>query len=217
MSEIKAVIFDMDGVIIDSEPLWKKAEISVFKKYGYDFTYEMCEETKGMRVDEVTIYWKKKLKANFDAHQVKEEIVETIIELIKKEGKALPGLIELIQKLKSLNYRIAIASSSPIKIIRAVTEALDIEDYFEVIHSAEFEEYGKPHPQVFITASQKLHVHTDECIVIEDSLHGIIAALAAKMKVIALPCDDEIKLDKFIIANHIAQSHYDILTNEWFK
>ena len=83
----KAVIFDMDGVIIDSEPLWKEAEISVFKKYGYNFTYEMCEETKGMRVDEVTVYWKKKLKANFNAGQVKDDIIAAIINLIKDKGK----------------------------------------------------------------------------------------------------------------------------------
>ncbi len=210
----KAVIFDMDGVIIDSEPLWKEAEISVFKKYGYNFTYEMCEETKGMRVDEVTVYWKKKLKANFNAGQVKDDIIAAIINLIKDKGKAMEGLNEVVHKLSSQGFKIGLASSSPLAIIETVIKKLEIENYFEVIHSAEFETYGKPHPQVFITAAKKLNIPVENCWVIEDSFYGLIAAIAAKMKTIALPASDEPNIKKFIIADFIANSHIDIIKNE---
>lgn len=217
MNKIKAVIFDMDGVIIDSEPLWKKAEINVFKKYGYHFTNEMCEETKGMRVDEVTHYWKEKLNASFNADTLKEDIISSIILLIKSEGKPLTGLIELLTYLRKVGFKTAIASSSTMQIIEAVVNSLQLNAYFDAIHSAEFEEYGKPHPQVFINTAKMLAVSPYECVVIEDSLNGLIAALAAKMKTIALPCKDEPNLSKFIIANKIAISHHEILQNEWFK
>lgn len=210
----KAVIFDMDGVIIDSEPLWKEAEIAVFKTYGYDFTYQMCEETKGMRVDEVTVYWKNKLNATFNPDQVKEEIVSAVIDLINTKGQAMPGLENLIDQLLNEEFKIGLASSSPIIIIDAVIKKLGIKDAFDVVHSAEFETYGKPHPQVFITAADKLNVPTENCWVIEDSFYGIIAAISAKMKVIALPADDEPNKDKFIIAHSIAESHDEIRKNK---
>ncbi len=217
MYKTKAVIFDMDGVIIDSEPLWKKAEIEVFGNHGYSFNEEMCERTKGMRVDEVTVYWKEQLNASFDPNQVKNEIVETIIALILKEGKAMKGLNELLICLKEQNYKLAVASSSPMVIINAVLNSLNIRDFFQVIHSAQYEDYGKPHPQVFITAAQHLNIKPHECIVIEDSFYGIIAAIAAKMKVIALPFKTEPNLDKFIIADYIVNSHVEIRENELFK
>lgn len=81
----------------------------------------------------------------------------------------------------------AIASSSSMKIIENVVQKLEIAKYFAVIHSAEFESYGKPHPQVFISTAQKLRVNPEECIVFEDSKYGMIAALAARMKVIVIP------------------------------
>lgn len=216
MSQTKAIIFDMDGVIIDSEPLWKKAEIAVFGKYGYQFTFAMCEETKGMRVDEVTEYWKTKLSASFNPTDVKNDIVKNIISLILKEGKPMPGLKELLDHLKTQNYKLAIASSSTMEIIDAVVKSLNISSYFEVIHSAEFEEFGKPHPQVFITTSKKLAIKPSECCVIEDSFYGIIAAVSAKMKVIALPYKEEPKMDKFVVAHSIAYSHQEILEKELY-
>lgn len=209
----KAVIFDMDGVIIDSEPLWKEAEIAVFKKYGYDFTHQMCEETKGMRVDEVTLYWKNKLNANFNSKTLKDDIITSIISLIKDKGKAMKGLKELIQQLSLEGFKIGLASSSPLAIIETVVNKLEISTYFEVIHSAEFETHGKPHPQVFITTANKLNVPVENCWVIEDSFYGLIAAIGAKMKVIGLPAHDEPNLKKFVIADFIANSHNDIIKN----
>lgn len=206
----QALIFDMDGVIIDSEPLWKKAIIEVMTSYGYDFSIDMCNRTKGMRVDEVTKFWKSELKASFDSNKVANEIVEEVIRLISFEGLPMDGLIELLQKGKKHNLKMALASSSSSKIIDTVLAKLNIRSYFEVIQSAENEIYGKPHPAVFLTTATKLNVAPENCLVIEDSLHGVIAAKAAKMKVFALPEKEEKQIEKFAIADQILQSLKDL-------
>ncbi|MEN8929014.1 MAG: hexitol phosphatase HxpB [Flavobacteriales bacterium] len=207
---IEAIIFDMDGVLIDSEPLWKKAIINVMKRYGFDFSIEMCNRTKGMRVDEVIRYWKTELQADFDTNKLAKEIVEEVIFLIKQEGKPMLGLSELLEKAKNNNLKIALASSSPSLIINVVLKKLNITEYFDIVQSAEKEEYGKPHPGVFITTATKLEIEPVNCLVIEDSLHGVIAGKAAKMKVIAMPEKKEKKLNQFAIADQIVNNLLEI-------
>lgn len=207
---IEAIIFDMDGVIIDSEPLWKKAIINVMKREGFDFTIDMCNRTKGMRVDEVIRFWKVELNADFDSNKLSKEIVEEVIFLIKQEGESMEGLEELLVKAKNKNLKIALASSSPSIIINVVLTKLNILTYFDVVQSAEYEEYGKPHPGVFITAANKMQVDPANCLVVEDSLHGVIAAKAAKMKVAALPEKEEKQLHKFAIADSIVNKLNEI-------
>lgn len=207
---IKAILFDMDGVLIDSEPLWKKAIQKIMKDYGFDFSYAMCNETKGMRVDEVTQYWKKKLKANFESKIAAQEIIEEVISLIKREGTAMEGVIETIKNAKEKNLKIGLASSSSMKIIETVLDKLEIRSHFEAIHSAEHEEYGKPHPQVFISASISLNTLPEHCLVIEDSLNGVIAAKAAKMSVVAIPEKQEFDLPQFSIADRTIRTMKEI-------
>lgn len=206
MIKVEAVIFDMDGVIIDSEPLWKIAIIKVMKQEGYDFTIEMCNRTKGMRMDEVAVFWKNELNADFNPNLINIRVVTELINLVKEQGKEINGLKNLLEYIKGQNLKIALASSSTMQIINIVLEKLKIKQYFEVIHSAENEEYGKPHPQVFITTATKLSVKPEECLVIEDSLHGVIAGKAAKMKVIAMPEIGEPKINKFSVADWIVDS-----------
>jgi sugar-phosphatase len=200
----------MDGIIIDSEPLWKKAIINVMKQVGFNFTIDMCNRTKGMRVDEVIKYWKTELNADFDSNKLSKDIVEEVIYLIKKEGEAIEGLEKVLKKAKSNNLKIALASSSPSLIINVVLKKLNIIDYFDVVQSAEKEDFGKPHPGVFITTAKKLNVSPVKCLVIEDSLNGVIAGKSAKMKVVAMPEKEEKQLNKFVIADSIVNKLTEI-------
>ncbi len=178
----------MDGLIIDSEPLWKRAEIDAFGCIGYDFTYEMCESTKGMRIDEVVKFWHNRFKWNSPTIQdVVYDITERMDKLIQSEGKPLPGVIDTINKLKNHHIPLALASSSSMKLIETVLNKIKIQSYFEVIHSAEFEEKGKPDPQVFLTTAEKLGIDPSSCLVLEDSKAGMEAGIAAGMKVILVP------------------------------
>lgn len=104
----------------------------------------------------------------------------------------------------------AIASSSSYKIIQAVTDKLNIAQYFNIIHSAEEERYGKPHPGIFISAAHKLGVDTARCIVIEDSYNGVLAGLSARMKVVAIPDVKHYNTGKFNLASMEAGSLLDL-------
>jgi len=183
-----AVIFDMDGLLIDSEPLWREAEIKVFNSIGLEFNEKMCRQTMGMRIDEVVLFWHHQFKwSKPSIEEVANQIVDELIRLIIEKGEAMEGVYSTLETLHKKGIPLAIASSSSMRIIGNVVEKLEIAKYFAVIHSAEFEPYGKPHPQVFISTANKLGVNPENCIVFEDSKHGMIAALAAKMKVIVIP------------------------------
>lgn len=201
---IKAVIFDMDGLLIDSEPFWQQAEMEVFKEVGIHLTLEMCLQTTGLRIDEVTAYWYKRHPWKGVAlSTVTHKIVENVIHKIQTEGEAKAGVFQTLDFFKQQNIPMAIASSSYHKLIQAVVAHLDIGSYFQHLVSAEDDTYGKPHPSVYIRTAEKLGVSPMECLVYEDSFNGVLAAKAARMKVVAVP---EVKDERFIIANKILQS-----------
>jgi HAD superfamily hydrolase (TIGR01509 family) len=199
---LQAIIFDMDGLLIDSEPIWREAEKEIFAEVGITLTDEMCFTTVGLRIDEVVNHWHAKFPwENPSQEIIKEKVIDKVIELILQKGEILPGVIQTIEYFYSKNYPLAIASASSMRIIDAVTEKLKIKKYFTIIHSAEFEEYGKPHPAVFISTAKKLNVLPQNCLVFEDSLNGVIAAKAARMKVIAVPEPIHFENLKFNIAD----------------
>lgn len=208
---IKAVIYDMDGVLIDSEPLWRKAEIKSFENINVKLTEEMCKETMGLRVDEVVTYWFTKLQLKKDGHKEIEELIwDNIIKLVRREGKPKKGARESLSFFKDKKLPVALASSSAMILINTVIDKFNIREFFDVIHSAEFEKNGKPHPDVYITTAKKLGIHTNECLAIEDSFNGIIAAKAAKMKCIACP-EEEFREEKRLgIADVVINSLSDI-------
>lgn len=208
---MKAIIFDMDGVLIDSEPLWKIAEIEGFGKVGINLTQTDCEETVGLRIDEVVRLWHKKVGWTDKSMQaVSDDIVDVLIREIYNQGKALPGVYELLENAKLSGLKIGLATSSYQRIIHAVLEKLGIEKYFDELHSAEFEIHGKPHPAVFLTTAEKLNIHPTDCLVVEDSFNGVLAAKSARMKVVAVPEKSHQYDQRLIIADKILPSLHAI-------
>ena len=183
-----AVIFDMDGLIIDSEPLWKIAEIETFKEIGFDFTIEMCAITTGMRIDEVVEFWRKRLKwQKFSNNEIVDTIQNKMVQLILQRGKLLPGIIEALNLLKANGVLIALASSSSISLINTTVDSLEIRRFFNIIHSAENEIAGKPNPAVFLSTAKMLEVQPNKCLVLEDSKAGMNAGLNANMRTVVIP------------------------------
>lgn len=205
---IQAVIFDMDGLLIDSEPFWKAVEIEVFRKVGVELTFEKCLKTVGLRIDEVVTYWHERYPwDNISKEAIATEIVDKMIERITNEGEALPGVYDVIEFFWNKKIPMAIASSSYLRIIEAVVKRLKLNGFFDVIYSAEFEQYGKPNPATFISTAKKLNVPPTTCLVFEDSLNGVIAGKAARMTTVAVP---EVYYPQFVIADKVLRS-----LNDW--
>lgn len=212
MNGIEAVIFDMDGVLIDSEPLWRTAMMKGFSEIGIDFTEEDCRKTTGMRFNEVVSHWFEHHRINPEkADAVNKNVIDHLIDLIYLEGKAMQGAIELLDFLTSKALPLGLATSSPQLLIKSVMHKINSHAYFNAIVSAELLQYGKPHPEVFLKCADELQVPPSRCLVIEDSFNGIISAKAAGMKVIAMPDSEHMNDQRFIIADYRVKKLTDII------
>ncbi len=188
LSSIDAVIFDMDGVLIDSEPLWKIAMDHVFSQYGSKLKAKDFQRTVGLRIDHVIEFWNEDQQWNLsDLKIVESQIIDKLTQLILAHPVPLTGVIDTLYFLKKEQKKIGLATSSSNRLIQTVLKALQIEHYFDFAYSAEYEPFGKPHPGVYIKVASELQVATHRCLVIEDSLNGVIAGLAAQMKVCCIP------------------------------
>ncbi|RMA64344.1 hexitol phosphatase HxpB [Ulvibacter antarcticus] len=208
---LNTFIFDMDGVIIDSEPFWRQAQIETLWKYNISITVEDCiKNTMGKRIDDVALTWCQLHQLNINPKLIENEIVTTVISLISEKGKAKKGLYELLNYLSKANYNLALATSSSLSIINAVFNKLSISQYFQVVCTADDEEFGKPHPAIYLKAAKKLGVSPTNCLVLEDSVTGLIAAKSAVMRTIVIP---ENKSDpRFSLADNIFSSMLDVIS-----
>jgi sugar-phosphatase len=213
---VKAVIFDMDGLLIDSEPMWRESEMHIFGQYGIQLTEDDCRGTTGMRVDEVLEHWSLIYPgANLDCKKAENEIIDYVANLVDIKGVAMPGVIEAIEFLKKKKIPLAIASASSLKLIEKVLAKLNIQHEFSIIQSAEFMNYGKPHPEVFLETAKKLNVRPEYCLVFEDSEYGVLAGKAAKMQVIAIPDVENLSKKGYCIADAKLNSLHEFTEQVW--
>lgn len=192
------VIFDMDGLLIDSEPLWNEAADEVFKKYGIHITAEQYATTTGMRIKEFVLYWFRVNSIPAENAAIAEEsITQLVIAKVKSKGKAMQGLQHIFNFFISRRYKIGLASSSPMSLIDVVVDKLGIRNYLHAICSAAHLPHGKPHPQVYLDCATALNSNPHECICFEDSFNGLIAAKAAGMKCVVIPAQHDNNKPKF--------------------
>lgn len=209
---IDAVIFDMDGVLIDSEPLWKIAEIAAFNAVGVSLKPTDLEKTVGLRIDEVVDYWyKQKPWGNRTKKQVVDHILEEMVRLISEKGTALNGVKETLGFFRTKNLKIGLATSSYQILLDAVLKKLEIEKHFDFTLSAEELPYGKPHPEVYLLVAKNLGVAPENCLVIEDSLNGVISGKAAKMTVIAIPEKTHELNKQLVLADYLLDDLFELI------
>lgn len=182
---MRAVIFDMDGVIIDSEPIHFEVDMQTMRDLGFDISSKELEKYVGTTNE----YMFSDLKNKYNIKQSIKEIINYKVELTKKKViqsnlGPIEGIKELLVDLKNKNIPTAIASSSPRSFIDVVVFKFNLQDYFKYIISGEEVVNGKPDPDIYIEAAKKLGLSPEDCTVIEDSRNGVLAAKAAGMKCI---------------------------------
>jgi mannitol-1-/sugar-/sorbitol-6-/2-deoxyglucose-6-phosphatase len=213
---IDAVIFDMDGVLLDSEPFWQEAEMEIFATVGIHLTREQCIETTGLPVIDVVQYRHTQHPWNHKSlNEVSNEILDGVELRVRQRAVPLDGTIDILRFFKDREIITALASSSPMRLIQTVLEKFSLDNAFDTIHSAEQEEFGKPHPVVFLTTAKRLRVPPTHCLVIEDSFNGLIAAKAARMKTMVIPMDTQWHESRFDIADLKLKSLTGFTEDQW--
>ena len=190
--------------------------IQGFKEYGMHLSEADCRKTMGLRIGEVIQLWMNHFGYHhLNANAIEERILHLLMELIETEGKFIPGIPELLSFCKTKQLKTGIATSSASLLMRTVIKKLQLEALFTSCVSAEFLRYGKPHPEVFLKCAEELKTLPQNCLVIEDSFNGVIAAKAAQMKVIAVPDTGHIQVKGFAAADYQALNMKEVL--ELFK
>ena len=206
---IKAVIFDMDGLLIETSPFWIKAELQVLNDLGVPLTTDMTRQTpSGLREDEIVKYWFDRYPwQDVSIDEATARIERFVADCVTESGAAMSGVKEAVRLCQAENFPLAIASSSSMATINAVMAKLDIANDISVACSAYDESRGKPDPAVYLTALRQLNLKLNnnfqaaECLVFEDSLNGVKAAKAAGMKCIAVPKESLQNDPQFAIAD----------------
>ena len=200
--DLNTVIFDMDGLLIDSEPLWSEAATEVFAHYGKKMSLADFASTTGLRTMEFVLWWLRDYKFDdTELEKVSKKIIDLVIEKISLKGKAMPGLAYILDFFVQRNFKIGIATSPPLSVANAVINLLNIEKYIQAITSAEKLQHGKPHPQVYLECAEALQSSPLECVCFEDSVNGMIAAKAARMKCVVVPAYSQQKDEKWSVAD----------------
>lgn len=186
---VLAAIFDMDGLLIDSEPLWDQAELDVFATLDVDLSRRSeLPDTLGLRIDQVVRMWYETLPWNGPSQQeVTERIITRAINLVEEKKPLLPGVEQALQLCQAQGLKIGLASASPLHMLEKVLALFNLRDYFEVLVSAEALPYSKPHPQVYLDAAARLGIDPLNCVTLEDSFNGMIATKAARMRSVVVP------------------------------
>ena len=213
---IEGIIFDLDGTLIDSEPLWQDAEIKIFAEEGLQLTREECSQTMGLLPYDAVKHWHRKIiNPTKSVEDIVIEMRDSAFNLIMERGSLKEGIAEVLEFLNNKGVPMAIASASSMKLIEAVAQKFDISKYFRLFYSSDSENYGKPHPAVFISTAQHLKVDPVFTVVFEDSFNGMIAAKAARMKLVAFLDEGRFNDTKYNFADLKLESFYNFGSAEY--
>jgi sugar-phosphatase len=182
------VIFDLDGLLIDSEPFWRQAEIEVFGSLGLELTEHDVRQTMGLRIDDAVRHWWVRFPwEGMTPPEVERAITARVAELVGAGAEPMPGAVEAVALCGRKALPVAVCSGSYAVVIEAALDRLGIAADVTVWHSAEWEPLGKPHPGAYLSTAAKLGVDPTACLAVEDSFNGAVSAKAARMRVVAVP------------------------------
>ena len=186
LKDIDAVIFDMDGTLIDSMWMWESIDIEYLKRYGISAPANLQRNIEGMSFSETAAYFKNYFQLSDSLDQIKEDWNQMAWEKYATEVPLKEGVLELLKNLKHHNIKTGIATSNSRELTDLVIEKLEIAEYFDSIRTSCEVEKGKPSPDIYLLVAKDLNVAPARCLVFEDVIRGVMAGKNAAMKVCAV-------------------------------
>lgn len=214
LENIKAVIFDLDGTLVDSMGIWKQIDIEYLAKYNIALPDDLQSSIEGMNFTETANYFKERFQIPEEIHEIKATWNEMTYKKYKNEVPLKEGTREFLNMLKSRDIKMGIATSNSRELVEVVIKSLQIDSFFDAVHTSCEVEKGKPSPDIYLLVSEKLGVAPTECLVFEDVPQGIMAGKNAGMKVCAV--DDEysraLEEEKRKLADYFIESFQELLS-----
>jgi len=183
---IEAVVFDLDGVLIDSEPVWEKVRRGLVAERGGHWAPDAQRRLMGMSTQEWARYLSEDLGVGLPPDQVAAQVIDRMVASYRQHIPLLPGAVDAVRRLAA-RWPLAVASSAPAVLIETVLQAADLRSYFLVTMSTEQVPHGKPAPDIYLSVTARLGHDPASCAAIEDSSNGLRSAAAAGLRVIAIP------------------------------
>jgi HAD superfamily hydrolase (TIGR01509 family) len=183
----RAVIFDLDGVLADSEPWWNEIDSKLFAEYGVKYSGEYHSNVLGVSYQVAVEFFKNKFGLSVSTEEMMRRRAQIATEFFANCVGLFPSAKKVLQELRRMNLRLAVATSSVSASARPFLDRHQLTPFFDVIVTGDEIERGKPHPDIYLRAAEKLGAAADACLVVEDALAGVAAAKAANMRVAAIP------------------------------
>ncbi len=206
---MKAVIFDMDGVIIDSEWLVADCWKMIGQKYGMKDVEEQCKKCLGLNKEAAIKVFLEHYGKEFPYERYKKEMADLFHQRAETELLLKPGAKELLLWLRQRGYRIGLATSTRESVAKSELERLEVLSYFDEVVCGDMLKKSKPEPDIYLMACDRLHIHPEESYAIEDSYNGIRSAYSAGMKAIMvpdmMPPTEEMKEKSTVILENLIQ------------
>lgn len=186
INEVKAVIFDLDGTIIDSMWMWKQIDIEYLANMNLELPDDLQKDIEGMSFTETAQYFKDRFNISDSVEDIVNEWNNMAYDFYKNRINLKSGVRKFIEFLKDNDYKLGIGTSNSKKLSTTVLEKHDILKHFDTLRTSDEVKKGKPNPDVFLKVAEDLNVKPEECLVFEDTYAGVLAAKRAGMKVIAI-------------------------------
>lgn len=212
----KAIIFDLDGTLVDSMWMWKKIDIEFLGRYGYECPPELDKVIEGMSFSETAVYFKERFHLPLSLGEIKAIWTEMSIDKYRHQVPAKKGVMEFLAYVKEKNIVCGIATSNGREMVDAVMESLGMKPYFQTVVTACEVKAGKPEPDIYLKVARDLEKDPGECLVFEDVPAGILAGKRAGMTVCAV--DDafsrDMEKEKRDMADYFIMDYFEIMDGD---
>ena len=186
LENVEAVIFDLDGTLVDSMWMWRRIDMEYLGEFGIELPENLQNSIAGMSFSETAQYFKDRFGIPDDIEKIKQRWNDMAWDMYAHKVSLKPGVADFLTKIRKMGIRTGIASSNSVELVRTVLEALCVLEYFDEIHTACEVEHGKPFPDIYLLTAERLGVAPEKCLVFEDIVQGIEAGHAAGMRVCAV-------------------------------